>query len=1080
MGAWLQSTATSVRRAIRRHWRLIVIGGLLFFLAGSREVLQSINALTSAMRPSVCATQPIVDLQPTLGNTTSADDIVLAVRTWQQYEREAATGELIPDSDACGQAPAMAGGQLIDGDELTDGVDVASSWLWWDLFAFAPLYPLVIGLVGWRSFADSKRYRSMVVVVAVLTAGADIVENLTLASGLKQARRGVDAAEIGTRWLNLAGTVKWVGVVALLLALVARAAPRLGVFLERLRRIWSTVVIAWLPGFAALAFALVMYSMVQVLDAVRRWGLGQLVATVLVTVGFAFAAAVASSGAVRPAQQASTTVQPRTGGTGRYGPRPGLLMLTLAGVALIASSWLTGFRGLIIPGLILGGAAVLSMIAESTIAPPVDRDEREPDESRLERLKVAGWIGAIVIVGLAFGMIRAAAQSNLFLPDPSRGVERAQLAVGLGLCLLTPVFALSLRRLCRLIAGLASSGSRIVLGVMVVATLAPAALLMIDSIALALAPRVGTVVVFALFFASVCTVFAAGEWLAEWFNAGPKRYDFGLPPILRSLGVKRTPIGGLLVAWFVLASLVDPGGYHTIRPLDSDTPAPSYSLDRAVDHWIGRIDEDADDQATGDENTGDENTGDENTGDENTGDDDTPQLMLVVGASGGGVRAAYWTAAVLDCVVERETVGSDPCGGTGERADVARRRSSLFLMSGVSGGSIGLVEYTTAVAYEGDDAGDGWSADETSSPGDGWFRERLGGDYLAPTTAGLLLDDFVQGFLRASSGSDRATLLEKSWERAWPDHELETGFLEMQQLSRQQPVLLLNGFSVEDGCRFAVTPLSTNGGRGAQDCDVPQLAADGADADADRTLLNGTTDLHDFLCASGDGRAMFDDIRMSTAALLSARFPYITPSGRLASSECGTARLGGDLTYVVDGGYRESSAASPVVELVLDLEESIMRHRGERCIVPFYVQIDNGYVAPRANVADPSPEELLVPPTALSSSRDGQNSVARTAVARAFSRPRMVARDGATQVEFRVPVNPRIGIQNGRQRWMVITPHQRPGAEAPLGWVLSQASQRSLDEQLALNRGEIEYLRALLDDGKVGKVDLTCDVTATQ
>jgi hypothetical protein len=84
--------------------------------------------------------------------------------------------------------------------------------------------------------------------------------------------------------------------------------------------------------------------------------------------------------------------------------------------------------------------------------------------------------------------------------------------------------------------------------------------------------------------------------------------------------------------------------------------------------------------------------------------------MLLVAASGGGAKAAYWTDLVLDCAFgealpgddSRHAQAADECPGdetTGARFD------RLFLTSSVSGGSVGvyhLVREQAAIRAGGD------------------------------------------------------------------------------------------------------------------------------------------------------------------------------------------------------------------------------------------------------------------------------------------------------------------------------------------------------------------------------------------
>jgi hypothetical protein len=51
------------------------------------------------------------------------------------------------------------------------------------------------------------------------------------------------------------------------------------------------------------------------------------------------------------------------------------------------------------------------------------------------------------------------------------------------------------------------------------------------------------------------------------------------------------------------------------------------------------------------------------------------------------------------------------------------------------------------------------------------------------------------------------------------------------------------------------------------------------------------------------------DIRLSTAMILGARFPYISPAGKIGSS-----------SYFVDGGYFDNSGTGVVQEMILELQ----------------------------------------------------------------------------------------------------------------------------------------------------------------
>ena len=307
---------------------------------------------------------------------------------------------------------------------------------------------------------------------------------------------------------------------------------------------------------------------------------------------------------------------------------------------------------------------------------------------------------------------------------------------------------------------------------------------------------------------------------------------------------------------------------HDVRVVAVDHPVTARSLDDVVEAWIDRQPEGLARRPPA-----------------------APGVpALFVSSSGGGIRAAYWTAAVLDCVTERRSVPRDVCGHAAARAVAVRRRERLLAMSGISGGSLGLAAYVSATMPMGRSASAG-------PPAPQWFERRLRGDFLAPTLASYFFNDGLNALVKPDHPVDRAAVTERAWEAPWPRDELGRDYLTDQSALRQ-PLVLLNGYSVDDGCRFEASVLASNAGRNAQQC---AKAATGRDGD-----LLATTDLTDVLCAD-------TDVRWSTAALLSARFPWVSPTGGIGKAGCGA---GLQHTEVADGGYHEASGASPIDELM--------------------------------------------------------------------------------------------------------------------------------------------------------------------
>lgn len=255
-----------------------------------------------------------------------------------------------------------------------------------------------------------------------------------------------------------------------------------------------------------------------------------------------------------------------------------------------------------------------------------------------------------------------------------------------------------------------------------------------------------------------------------------------------------------------------------------------------------------------------------------TGDGVRP--MVVFATAGGGIRAAQWTAAVLT-------------GLTDAHQDFPR---SVYSISGVSGGSVGAAYYD-AILREGQRA---CGPDRQGRCWQWTGRRTLSEDYLAPAVAGMLYPDLIQRFLPTAVLPDRQAGLEKGFEvglRNGYDRGLATPGLRAPYTSlwagaepRWLPYLLLNSTHMETGKRVVASPFRL-----------------------DPEVFRDTVDLIDLTQM---------EMRLSTAAANSARFPYVSPVGTLpcAPIEGGwlrrwwhgrTCRNG----HIVDGGYFENFGA---------------------------------------------------------------------------------------------------------------------------------------------------------------------------
>jgi hypothetical protein len=252
--------------------------------------------------------------------------------------------------------------------------------------------------------------------------------------------------------------------------------------------------------------------------------------------------------------------------------------------------------------------------------------------------------------------------------------------------------------------------------------------------------------------------------------------------------------------------------------------------------------------------------------------------LVIVATAGGGIRAAYWTATVLD-ELRRRLSNADLSGA---EPSIDRLQPYLFAISGVSGGSLGAAVYSATLPAEPADLNK-HSLDDPKS--------YLNADFLAPALASLIFADGSSNLLPFSFAPDRGVALEKAFEAASRD-KLAEPFLSFFprvpfEAARQnwRPALLLNATHQETGRRIIESPVAV-----------------------EKDIFTDAYDAIDLFSS---------DTRMSTAVMDSARFLYVSPPGRLPDSPSQEKR-----GYVLDGGYFENFGAQTALELVTAIERA--------------------------------------------------------------------------------------------------------------------------------------------------------------
>jgi hypothetical protein len=276
--------------------------------------------------------------------------------------------------------------------------------------------------------------------------------------------------------------------------------------------------------------------------------------------------------------------------------------------------------------------------------------------------------------------------------------------------------------------------------------------------------------------------------------------------------------------------------------------------------------------------------------------------VFIVAAEGGGLRAAVMTAMVLD-----ELRARFPCSAVGA-APVQCFQDNLFAMIGVSGGSVGTATFAAALhddlpprkametlAPSLDGAISIVSPNVRSLPGaaispaqpDNW-QAALHADLLSPTVRSMLsldlLGHYVPSALLDVSVWDRSRALEDAWAQGWKeatgrDSLRKLMFSDVAPLAGgRAPNLILLTTSVEDGEPVAISHLTGFG---------------------IRTLSEVAPEI---------------DVPLTTAAVMSARFPVITTAALLPNTSA-QARTGRSRGYV-DGGYFENSGLTTATKLI--------------------------------------------------------------------------------------------------------------------------------------------------------------------
>ena len=182
-------------------------------------------------------------------------------------------------------------------------------------------------------------------------------------------------------------------------------------------------------------------------------------------------------------------------------------------------------------------------------------------------------------------------------------------------------------------------------------------------------------------------------------------------------------------------------------------------------------------------------------------------------------------------------------------------------------------------------------------------------------------------------------------------------------------------------------------------------------------------DLVDYVCGH--------DVELFTAAFISARFPLISSSGRIAG--CG----GNDAINVVDGGYGENTGTAQIAEIWDQLSPIITAYNATpshstKLVVPVLLEIKTGEQGVASGPGHSATwGEFFRPLQAFLNVHAGRDSDAEELLVSSFEQHGSV--DGTPAVHI------------------VMQMSEHPGRTMPLGWTLSSEAIGDLYNQLAIS-----------------------------
>jgi len=399
--------------------------------------------------------------------------------------------------------------------------------------------------------------------------------------------------------------------------------------------------------------------------------------------------------------------------------------------------------------------------------------------------------------------------------------------------------------------------------------------------------------------------------------------------------------------------------------------------------------------------------------------------IYIVAARGGGIYAAYQTAVFLSRM-------QDLC---------PRFQDHLFAISSVSGGSIGSAVFASALANVASPAEKATGCPkierflqrdpmalssnlENPGPVERHVREMLSSksDFLSPLLAYALFCDLVQRFLFFPLDFlDRARPLEYALEDAARRNSSTAGPIESEYMAHwdaggSQPALIMNATDAASDRRIVFSPFTFG-------------------AETRGNEVDSLSFFQNLVPRGAASNAAPVNIRLSTAAFVSARFPWVSPAATVSAAANDPSPPA--KTRMVDGGYFDNSGVDTAMDLVESLRGTIDQineanaAQGLPRVALKLIALGGGTYATRSSFGL---GEMLEPIRALLSTRESRGYIAMNRAAREMP---------AVKFDFDISQKQETVELKSFRAATLATPYY----SLPLGWTMSDKTREIIERQ---------------------------------